>query len=51
MLRELKFYVRDLFRGPDAKTPFGFYGSSIGLAVLTFLALLEVGNLLHLHLR
>lgn len=38
MLREVKFYARDILRGPNAKTPFGFFAS--GLLLLPTLALL-----------
>ena len=30
VIRELKFWARDILRGPHAKTPLGFYVSSIG---------------------
>lgn len=49
MLREVKFYVRDLFRGPNAKTLPGFltFGLLVGLLSgalvgFAFIGLLEV---------
>lgn len=45
MLREVKFYARDILRGPNAKTLFGYlvFGSVVGGLIGLAFALAVIG--------